>query len=284
MKTTPWIVIALSCFLVFAGIIRLFGKDIPSVTVASFSIVALLISLADLFEAFQLNRQYQKNAFIVALAFLVIALVWLLIPFNLNQDIVQNIGDAFTILGIAAVIMIFGIKELNSPPAPTPITNAPTPITNKEVEFLLTKHEHDEMMNMNDIIESLKLVDNDSFPYNYVHNGWALFHDSIVEHWNRWKGPFFDSLNRQMYFEFIKKLSIATEHFGNIADTDPRTFRERTIKMWNEEITVTIQPAYHDPHMPDIKRAHNDLVDALNDWEELKSQITKRFELSRARQ
>jgi hypothetical protein len=271
-------VIALGFFLVLAGIFRLFGQDVPSLAVASFSVVALLISLADLFETLRLKRKYQRNVLITAMAFFIIAFIfWVLLPLKLYQEVVQNIGDGFTILGIAAVITIFGIKELKSSPIPTSIND-------KEIEFIMTKREHDEMMKMNDIIESLILLDNDSFPYNRVHDGWALFHDSIVEHWNRWRGPFYDSLNRQMYYEFIKKLSIATENFANIADTDPRTFRERILKMWNEEISVTIQPAYRDPHLPDIQQAHSDLVDALNDWNKLKSQITKRFEQSRARQ
>jgi hypothetical protein len=275
---TPWIVIALGCFLVLAGILRLFGQDVPSLAVASFSVVALLVSLADLFETLRLKRQYQRTVLITAMAFFIFAFIfWVLLPLKLHQEVVQNIGDGFTILGIAAVITIFGIKELKSSPIPTSISD-------KEIEFLMTKREHDEMMKMNDIIESLIIVDNDSFPYNRVHDGWALFYDSIVEHWNRWRGPFYDSLNRQMYFEFIEKLSIATENFANIADTDPRMFRGRIIKMWNEEIPVTIQPAYRDPHLPDIGQAHSDLVDALNDWGKLKSQITKRFEQSRARQ
>ncbi|WP_145146984.1 APC family permease [Paenibacillus xylanexedens] len=275
---TPWIVIALCCFLILAGILRLFGKDIPSLTVASFSIVALLVSLADIFEAFRFKMLHQRNVLIAAMIFFILALIfWVLLPLELDKEIIQNLGDGFTILGIAAVIMIFGIKELKSSPVLASISD-------KEIEFLMTKHEYDEMMSLNDIIEQLKLVDNDSFPYNRVHDGWALFHDSIAEHWNKWKGPFFDSLNREMYFDFIKKLSIATENFGNIADTDPRMFREKNIKMWNEEVTVTIQPAYRDPSLPDIKQSQSQLVTTLHDWDTLKSQITKRFEQSRARQ
>lgn len=54
--------------------------------------------------------------------------------------------------------------------------------------------------------------------------------------------------------------------------------------MWNKIITLTIQLAYFDPYIPDIKQAHSELSDALNTWDSLKKQVTVRFEQSRAKQ
>ncbi|MDN4070903.1 APC family permease [Paenibacillus vini] len=274
---TPWIVIALGVFLAIAAIFRLAGHEIPSLAVASFSVVAVFTSVADLIEVLRWRRIFQTVSLFLAMVFFIVAFsVWVFPP-KLDPTVAQYIGDAFTILGIAAVIAIFGIKELKT-------STALTSLNDKEVEFLMTKREFEEMMNLNDIIENLKVITDDTFPYNRVHNGWALFYDSLSEHWNRWKAPFYDGINRQMFFDFIKKLDRATEEISNIADTDPRRYRECKIKMWNENLLVTIQPAISNPHVPTIKQVNTYLVDAMNTWGNLKKQISERYEQSRAKQ
>ncbi|MET3846950.1 hypothetical protein [Paenibacillus sp. OAE614] len=281
---TPWIVIGVCIVLVFAAFLRLSGQEIPSLAIASFSVTALFTSLADLLEVLRLKRRYQTVSLILSMLFFVIALIVWFFPPNLDPKIAQYVGDAFTILGIASVIVIFAVKELKAPVAPiTSVseTEAPTEIIDTELEFYMTKHEYAEMLNLNDIIEQLKLIDEETFPYHRVHNGWAMLYDTIVEHWHRGQGPFYDGLNRQMYLDFILKLDHATENISNIADTDPRTYRERNIKMWNENISVTIQPAYYNQHVPTIQQVHTYLTTSLNAWDDIKKQISERFEKSR---
>jgi len=274
---TPWIVIALGIFLALAAIFRLTGHDVPSLAVASFSVVAVFTSVADLLEVLRSKKMFQTVALIFAMFFFIIAFsVWVFPP-NIDPKVSQYVGDAFTILGIAAVIAIFGIKELKN-------STALTSIADKEIEYIMTKREFEEMMNLNDIIENLKLITDNTFPYNRVHNGWALFSDSLVEHWNRWRAPFYDGLNRQVYSEFITKLDLASEKISDIADTDPIRYRESTMKMWNDNISVTIQPAFANPHVPTVKQVHTHLIEALNKWDVLKKQISERYEKSRAKQ
>lgn len=274
---TPWIVIALGIFLALAAIFRLTGHDIPSLAIASFSVVALFTSVADLLEVLRFKRLFQTIALILAMFFFIVAFsVWVFPPI-IDPRVAQLVGDAFTILGIAAVIAIFGIKELKT-------STALTSISDKEIEFIMTKREFEEMMNLNDIIENLKIITANTFPNNRVHNGWALFYDALIEHWDRWRAPFYDGLNRQMYLDFLIKLDHATENISDIADPDPRRYRESNINMWKENISVTIQPAYSNPHVPTIKEVNTYLIDALTTWDNLKKQISERYEKSRAKQ
>lgn len=287
---TPWIVITLGIFLFLAGIFRLIGQVVPTLTVAAFSIVAVLVSLVDLFEVLKFKKLYQTLAFILAMVFFVVSLSFWVFPFPLllDQKFVPKIGDAFTIWGIAFVIAIFGIKELKTSTAqisvPEPSTVlTPKPMSDKEIEYLMTKHEFEKMMELNNIIEDLKIIDAKTYPYKRVHNGWALFHDVILQYWDSRQEPFHDSLNRQTHIEFMSKLATAIETSANLADTDPNTFKDTEIKMWNENYHVTIQPANYDPHIPNIKQAQSELLDALNTWDSLKNQITERYEQSRVK-
>jgi hypothetical protein len=272
---TPWITLGIGAFLVIAAILRMCGYTVPSLVVASFSVVAVLTSLSDLLEILKTRKKHQHILLFFALVFFIISLIiWVFFP-NINEEIATTIGDGFTILGLALVIGLFGFKELKA---------SSTKDDYKKAEFIITKHEYDEMLKLNDVIENLKKVTNDTFSLNRVHNGWALFYDSLAEHWYNGRSPFYDGLNRALYWQFLKKLDEATEMIGDIADTNYRTFRTQIVKMWGEDIEVIIQPRINNPYVPTINDVNNKLKDALDEWEKLKKQITKRYEQERAQQ
>lgn len=273
---TPWIAWGLSVFLIITAILRMVkGYSVPPLVVASFSVIAVLTSISDLLEVLKTRKKYQSLVLFFALIFLIIALCFWVFPLDLDEKIAQKIGDGFTILGLASVIGIFGFKERK-----TSTAEVAEPLTN--LDFTMTHREYEEMLKLNDVIEQLKDLTMETFPYSRVHDGWALFYDTIAEYWNRLKSPFYDGLNRKMYYDFLQALNTATESIGGIADTDYRTFRHNKIKMWNEEIQVTTQPKLNSPYVPTINDVNTELNIALDEWEKLKKQITQRYERERA--
>ncbi|OME19936.1 hypothetical protein [Paenibacillus odorifer] len=151
-------------------------------------------------------------------------------------------------------------------------------------EFAITTQEYEEMLKLNDIIERLKRLTTSTFANNKVHDGWAIFSDSLVEYWQRGHYPFYDGLNRKNYEEFIISLDAACELIGIIADPDYYGKQNTSIKMWNEEIPVSIQPAINNRYVETVGDAKMKLDVALGGWKILKDGITHRYEKERSEQ
>ena len=123
-----------------------------------------------------------------------------------------------------------------------------------------------------------------TFAKNKVHDGWAIFSDSLVEHWQRGYYPFYDGLNRKLYEEFIISLDAACELIGTIADADYYGKQETIIKKWSEEIPISIQSVINNRYVEMVEDARIKLDIALVFWKSLKGGITLRYEKERSEQ
>ncbi|OXS76980.1 DNA-binding protein [Lysinibacillus sp. KCTC 33748] len=269
------IVIAIGLIFVIAAICRLFGYSVPSSVVALISVIAALISLSDVLDITK-SKKYTVYVQGMALILFVIAMIMWLFPNLANSLSLPSIGDVFTILGLGFVISLYGWKEILESKKVNEIK------VNNEYKFKLTEFEYNEMMQLNDIIERLKNLDREFFPYNKVHDGWAQFSDSLAEHWNRWKGPFYDGMNRKNYFEFLRVLDQTAEKIGDVADPDYRKFNTRIVKMWEDSIEVTCQPRMNNIHIASMDDVSKEIQKVLILWDEVKNPITKRYEKERA--
>ncbi|WP_318617630.1 APC family permease [Sporosarcina sp. YIM B06819] len=269
------IVIAIGLIFVIAAVYRLFGYSVPSSVVALISVIAALISLSDVLDITKLKK-YTAYVQGIALIFFVIAMIMWLFPNLANSLSLPIIGDGFTILGLGFVIGLYGWKEILESKKVNEIK------VNNEYKYKLTEFEYLEMMQLNDIIERLKNLDREFFPYNKVHDGWALFNDSLAEHWNKWKGPFYDGMNRKNYFEFLSALDQTAEKIGDVADPDFRYFNTRQVKMWGDSIEVTSQPRMNNIHIASMDDVSKEIQKVLILWDKVKNPVTKRYEEERA--
>ncbi|MBX0315495.1 APC family permease [Planococcus glaciei] len=278
---SAYIVLAIGAIFVICAICRMFGYLIPGLVIALMSVMAALISLSDVIELSRF-RKFGNSIQLIALGIFICSMTLWLLPIDFSLPFAQVIGDSFTILGLGFVIVFFGLKEVFNH------TKEDNSKKNYELlkywKFNITINEYDEMMKLNDIIERLKKLDQDVFPYNKVHNGWACFSDSLVEHWNRWEGPFFDGVNREKYHEFLIALDHTAGEIGNIADTDYRSFSQRKVEMWNESIELTIQPRINNMYVASIEEIVEEINKALLLWGEVKGQIINRYEKERSEQ
>ncbi|MCY9373799.1 APC family permease [Bacillus sp. T17B1] len=278
---SAYVVLSVGAIFLICSICRLFGYLFPSIVVALISVIAALVSLSDVLEITRFKK-YGIYVQLTALLFFILSMTLWLLPINLNFPLAQSIGDSFTLLGLGLVIGLFGLKEIlehNN----KKVIHKPNE-TLKKCKYNITLNEYEEMMKLNDIIERLKKLDQDVFPYNKVHNGWAFFSDSLVEHWNAWRGPFFDGINREKYYEFLSELDRVSGEIGDITDTDYCLFSHRKIEMWNEDIEITIQPRINNMYLASIKDIAEELDKAISLWAKVKEQVTKRYEKQRSEQ
>ncbi|EKN71592.1 hypothetical protein BABA_00735 [Neobacillus bataviensis LMG 21833] len=279
---SAYVVLAVGIIFVISAIFRLFGFLVPSLVVALISVIAALISLSDVVEITRFKK-YGGIIQIVALVLFIFSMTIWLFPINLKSDIVQAIGDSFTILGLGFVIGLFGFKEILDQRREKNIEKPNEKIEN--YKFRITLNEYEEMMRLNDIIVRLTKLDQDIFPFNKVHNGWALFSDSLSEHWNRWGGPFYDGMNRKKYYEFLLVLDRVAEKIGNVADADDyRTIRHTKVEMWGELLEITIQPRINNRYLDSMNDLTEEIHKALLLWDEFKDLVNKRYEKERSEQ
>ncbi|MED3576928.1 DNA-binding protein [Bacillus cereus] len=275
---SAYVVLAVGVIFVFAAILRFFGYSTPSLVVALISLIAALISFSDILEI----TRYKKIGTIsqiFALIFFILAIIIWLFQFNLEYQFIQTIGDSFTILGLGLVIGLYGFKEILDNKNIIEKSNPSI----EYIKFKITLNEYEEMMKLNDIMERLKKLDQDTFPYNRVHNGWAFFYDSLHEHLVKWHGPFFDGMNREKYDEFLWALNNATDKIGNIADPD-YIIGTRKVEMWNEFIELTIQKSIHNAPISSMNDIKKEMTNVQLKWNEFKDLVNNRYEKERAEQ
>ncbi|BAK15242.1 DNA-binding ferritin-like protein [Solibacillus silvestris StLB046] len=286
-NNSAWFVFCIGITFLVISICRLFGFTVSSIVIAFISVFAALISLSDLLSITKYNKSTIVVRVIAFLLFIVLLVVWLL-GIKSKLPVIQIIGDSFTILGLGIVIMLYAIKEILYSKRVNKIENDSeneNPKIDIELyKFILIENEYEEMMKMNDIIERLKNIDKKTLSFNRVHNGWASFSDFLADHWNNWKGPFFDGKHREIYFDFLIFLDETAEKIGDIADTDPRYFKETSVEMWGETIDITIQPRINNPHIMSITEVIDRIQQTLDKWEEVKGIISTRYQKERAEQ
>ncbi|MGP3788256.1 hypothetical protein [Paenibacillus sp. 1A_MP2] len=139
------------------------------------------------------------------------------------------------------------------------------------------------MMELNDVITQLKKIDPKVFGAGQVYDGWSVFHDILEEIYNS-EGPFYDGLNRQLYFEFLKSLDEATEIIVNLADPELDIDRYLgDIVFWNTKYEIHLQPAINYIEGPTVRDAVEKLNETLERWKSLKESITKQYEQTRVK-
>lgn len=276
------IVMAIGLIFIIAAIYRLFEYSVPSSVVALISVIAAIISLSDVLDITKFKKYTGYVQGMALILFVIVMIMWLF-PNLANSLSLPSIGDGFTILGLGFVIGLYGWKEILESKKVNKIKINEIKV-NEEDKYKLTEFEYHEMMQLNDIIERLKNLDREFFPYNKVHDGWALFYDYLAEHWNRWKGPFYDGLNRNNYIVFLHALDQTAEKIGDIADPDYRNFNTRKVNMWGDSIEVTCQPRINNIHIASMADVSKEIQNVLILWDEVKNPITKRYEKERAEQ
>jgi membrane protease YdiL (CAAX protease family) len=91
---------------------RMIGdRSVPTVVIALFAIVAALASFFDLFGILEFNKRYQKITLGAAMLVGLIAFLIWVFPFTLDDQTALRSGDGFTILGLACVIGILGLRS-----------------------------------------------------------------------------------------------------------------------------------------------------------------------------
>ncbi|WP_222119480.1 APC family permease [Siminovitchia fortis] len=274
---TPYFVIGIGIYLLIVAVLRFLGVSVSGVVIVLFSAVAALTSIADLFEILKYKKAQNASLIIAFLCFLT-SLLFMFLSETIIFKYTTLLGDGFTILALGIVIGVFGIKDVKD------LSKETSPKELKKYKFAITSNEYKEMNNINDIIERLKKIDEETLSYNRVHNGWAILVDTLTEHWNRWKGPFYDGLNRKYYFDFLTKLNHVAGEIGDIANPDYKGFHSRKIDMWDETIEITIQSAISNLYVPTIVDINEQMVEVLNEWDNFKRIITERYERERAEQ
>lgn len=284
-NNSAWVVVAMGATFVIISIFRFNGYTVPGIVIALISVVAALISLLDILSETKYKKFTMIVRIIVLLLFIVLLVVWFL-GIKSESTIIPIIGDSFTIMGFGIVILLYALKEIfhSKQENKNELAEEHSKFNIRVCKFTIIENEYEEMMKINDIIERLKGLDEKTLPYNRVHNGWAIFFDSIDEHWKKWKGPFFDGKHRDIYNEFLETLDKTAENIGDIADTDYRYFRESTIEMWEESITVTIQPRINNRYVMSMEQIEGQIKQTLETWEKVKSLITTRYQTERAQQ
>ncbi|WP_410989333.1 APC family permease [Bacillus cereus] len=287
---------AIGIIFIIVGIFRFFDFSIPSIVVALMSVMAALISLSDVLEITQFRKYGLRVQFLALGFFIILMIIWLL-RINVNSSLFQTIGDGFTVIGLGFVIGLYGLKEtfeyrrkeevIELDEGDVIESDEEDVIESDEMiriyKFEITSNEHKEMMKLNDIIERLKALDQKVFPSNKVHSGWSLFHDSLADYWNKLQGPFFDGVNRNKYHEFLCALGSATDKIGSVSDSDdPRTFEYTEVEMWNEMMTIHIQPRMNNSYLPSTGDLIEGIDKALSLWDELKVLVNRRYEQERS--
>nr|WP_311230765.1 APC family permease [Bacillus wiedmannii] len=216
-------VIIIGCLFILVGFSRFLGFEIDPFIVSLISLFAGLISLADL-----IGITPCKNLGVVVQGFAytlfgILMFLWLL-RIKINFSNVQELGDAGTIIGLGLVILFIGFKEKLEKSNLQEETVIETQLTGtkenepaKELRYYkyqIVLDEYENMMKINDIIKNLRKIDQDSLPYNKVHNGWALLSDCLNEGWN----PFFDGIHKEKYYIFLNELNSITTKLGHCAD------------------------------------------------------------------
>lgn len=272
---------AIGTVFIIASVLRFFGNSVPSLVIALISVVAALITLSDVLEITKF-RKYCFSVQLLALSVFILAFILWLFPIDSNISYISNISDGFTIMGLGFVIGLYGLKEIfehNRGKNPKTVNEV-----NYEYLFRITKNEYDEVMKINDVIMRLKKLDQETFPINRLHDGWAQFSDILYEHMQMGKveEQFYDGKNREKFTQFIIHLDKAAEKISNIADSDYLTLKTKKVDVGLDIDEVSIQPRINNMHINSIKEVYKGLEEALNSWDEFKDSVNKRYEKERA--
>ncbi|MGV2967181.1 hypothetical protein [Paenibacillus sp. AGC30] len=259
--------------------------EVPTLFIALLSIAAALFTLADYYSDVKNNEKWATNTFVSGLVFLIASLVSLLLIPVLNNLtgfwIVQRAGDWATLFGLGIVVITIGYKEMAKTKLVEPIKvqeeqDSPIVIVKKMNEI-----EYNTMMELNDVITQLKKIDPHVFGNGKVYNGWSVFYDILVDFYNA-GGPFYDGLNRQLFFEFLESLDSTTEIIVNLADPDfDDDLDLGDIVLWGTSYEVYSQSSIKYIEGPTVQDVVENLGETLERWKSLKDNITKQYEQTR---
>ncbi|WP_336991653.1 APC family permease [Bacillus toyonensis] len=282
---SAYFVIAFSAILIIAGVYRFFDSSIPAIVIALISVTATFLSISDLLEITKYKKYSKVTLGIALISFVALMINWIY-PDTANYAFISPMGDGFTVIGFGIVIGLYGLKEILEKEDAIESNEEDVIETDEMIrnwKFEITSNEHKEMMQLNDIIERLKALDQKAFPSNKVHSGWSLFYDSLAEYWNKLQGPFFDGVNRNKHYEFLCALDNATSKIGSVSDfDDPRTYEYTEVEMWNQMMTIHITPRTNNNNLPSTGDLKEGIDKALSLWDELKVLVNERYEHERS--
>lgn len=276
--------------LIFLSILMLFGI-IPTSTalILTMSIAACILTLSDLIG----ENSKRKVTFISILDFAALVTVSLsiLVPdINKYDQYLNTTSNFTTFLGFSLVIFSIGLrnskaikkmlqeiedsKRLKTIPKSNMYDKQTRQITKKLADI-----EHNCVLDYNDIIIDLKECDQDTYKKGRVHDGWAIFHDCLVENFNDYNEPFYDMQLNNVFKEFSNELGQAVLIFANASDPGSRRMI-RKVNMWGDEIDITSYCYSFDDNVDEGIKL---LYSSLEKWNDLKELSNHRYEIYRKR-
>ncbi len=283
-KRSAYIVLGIGAMFCIVAVFRLFNFEVSGFVVAIFSLTAALISLSDLLEITR-YKNYVIRVLILALVIFIGALTILVLKIEVEFPFISNMGDSFTLIGLGLVIVLYGLKELIEKDEIIPLENEIKPLEEelKIARYKVTENEYNEMMEINDIIERLKDLDNRVLSFNKVHDGWASLSETLDFAWYQNNGPFFDGGNREKYSIFLKELDSFVEDISNSAETNYLSTNEKPINMWGVSMPINMQRRSNGRYDLPLQSILTKRQNVLKLWTEFKDIVNKRYENERSK-
>ncbi|MGE7843665.1 APC family permease [Lysinibacillus sp. NPDC093712] len=283
-KRSAYIVLGIGAMFCIVAVFRLFNFEVSGFVVAIFSLTAALISLSDLLEITR-YKNYVIRVLILALVIFIGALTILVLKIEVEFPFISNMGDSFTLIGLGLVIVLYGLKELIEKDEIIPLENEIIPLEEelKIARYKVTKNEYNEMMEINDIIERLKDLDNRVLNFNKVHDGWASLSETLDFAWHQNNGPFFDGGNREKYSIFLKELDSFVDDISNSAETNYLSTNEKPINMWGVSMPINMQRRSNGRYDLPLQSILTKRQNVLKLWTEFKDIVNKRYENERSK-
>ncbi|MFJ8530957.1 APC family permease [Bacillus sp. NPDC094106] len=268
--------------LAFAGILRIFNFSIPTIVIALISVMAVCLSLSDFLEITKYKKYSIRAQFLALICFVALMPMWLF-QMKINHPTIPLIGDSFTMIGLGLVIGSFGLKEILEHRSKENGKKHNEIIA--KYKFEVTSNEYKEMEKLSNVIEKLKVIDQEAVSFNKLHNGWTTLFGILNEEYENRQRPFFDGANRIKYREFLVELHTAIGKIGSAVDVgNPNATITRKIDMWGDEMPVTLHPKMKSVYSPDWDEIDEAMKNMLLKWKELKEMMYDRYEKERANQ
>jgi hypothetical protein len=264
---------------VLIAIVRAFGIPLNTFVVVGISVSAVFISVYDLLEEIDYKHLKMLSGAISALVIGFILLPGLFPAIgNQYEDFLKTAGDIATILGLGFVLITIGIKNSqymlrmmqNFEKLTREKQEKANPKFNHHVVKEMASQEYKTMLSINDIVLELEKRDKSTVVSGRVHDGWSSFYDTLAD-FQIHRGPFYDLLLDQLFWEFAEYLNTASNYFSTISDSDA-SLNLGDVMMWG---TVTPIHSYRVlPHHKGYKEGVEAINHAIKVWYELKKKAT----------
>ena len=224
-----------------------------------------------------------KETIIKGLDALVVISIFGAICFPFKQEygtILTDSSDFATFFGFGIVISTIGLKNstyfksiINKIDQKDESLNMQQPGSMVLASQLATA-EYNSVIEINKIILELKKCDSKALNIGRIHNGWALFFDTLSDYYYSDKVMFYDAYLNKYFSEFLNYLNCATNKFSCLAI--PESIHEiGIVNMWSINMDISSY-GISDWESPDD--GLNDLTSAFKKWESLKQLATNKYE------